>query len=71
VTQKRAKTKRSAEKSPEFGVAVDHPKETGALISARAHELYVARGYEPGFDVDDWLRAEAEVIRQRINELAM
>jgi hypothetical protein len=23
--------------------------------------LYVNRGYEPGFDIDDWLLAETEI----------
>jgi Protein of unknown function (DUF2934) len=30
-------------------------------IEARAHELYRARGGEEGHDLDDWLRAEAEL----------
>lgn len=47
------------------------PTQIEALISLRAYELYVARGREPGRDLDDWLRAEMEVVRQRINTLAM
>jgi len=30
-------------------------------IRRRAYELYEARGREPGRDLDDWLRAEAEI----------
>jgi hypothetical protein len=30
-------------------------------IRCRAHELYEERGREDGHDVDDWLRAEAEI----------
>jgi hypothetical protein len=30
-------------------------------IRRRAYELYEKRGCESGHDVDDWLRAEAEV----------
>lgn len=30
-------------------------------ISARAFELFLARGGEPGRDLDDWVRAEAEL----------
>lgn len=30
-------------------------------IAARAFELYLARGGEPGQDLEDWLRAEAEL----------
>lgn len=31
------------------------------LVSEAAYALYVARGYADGYDVDDWLAAEAEV----------
>ena len=30
-------------------------------IRSRAYEIYEARGYEPGHDLDDWLAAEAEM----------
>lgn len=30
-------------------------------IRQRAYELYESRGRKPGLDVDDWLKAEAEV----------
>jgi len=30
-------------------------------ISARAHELYEARGAGDGADLDDWLQAEREI----------
>jgi hypothetical protein len=30
-------------------------------IRARAYELYAERGMEDGNDLDDWLRAEAEL----------
>jgi hypothetical protein len=30
-------------------------------VAARAYELFRARGGEPGHDLDDWLRAEAEL----------
>ena len=32
-----------------------------ATIAARAYELYLRRGGEPGHDVEDWLCAEAEL----------
>jgi len=32
-------------------------------IRRRAHELYIERGGQPGSDLDDWLRAEAEILR--------
>ena len=31
-------------------------------IEARAHEIYVARGAEPGHELDDWLQAEREIM---------
>ena len=33
-------------------------------IRRRAHELYLQRGNEPGTEFDDWLRAEAETLRE-------
>jgi hypothetical protein len=30
-------------------------------IAERAYDLYLARGETPGHEVDDWLRAEAEL----------
>ena len=32
-------------------------------IRRRAYELYVQRGNQPGSEVDDWLRAEEEILR--------
>lgn len=31
-------------------------------IAVRAHELFEARGREPGHDLDDWLRAKSELL---------
>lgn len=56
----------------EHGGDVDRPFEEGAhdaldpdlrhrMISEAAYALYAQRGYVDGFDVDDWLTAEAEV----------
>ena len=33
-------------------------------IQLRAYELYQHRGSEPGHDVEDWIRAEAEIMEQ-------
>ena len=30
-------------------------------IEARAHEIYLARGAEPGHELEDWLQAEQEI----------
>ena len=35
---------------------------TAERIRSRAYELYEERGCEDGHEVEDWLRAEAEVI---------
>jgi hypothetical protein len=32
-------------------------------VARRAYDLYLARGCEPGHDVEDWLRAEREIRR--------
>ncbi len=37
------------------------PENLEDRIRARAYELYEERGKEDGYDLDDWLRAEAEV----------
>jgi DUF2934 family protein len=34
-------------------------------IRERAYELYESRGREPGYDEDDWLRAEREITKGR------
>jgi hypothetical protein len=41
-----------------------------ALIRARAHELYEARGREDGHDVEDWLRAEQEIRGTQADKVA-
>ena len=36
-------------------------------IRRRAHEIYVERGSEPGYDVEDWLQAERELTTDKSN----
>jgi hypothetical protein len=38
-------------------------------ISARAYEIYVRGGSIPGRDLDHWLQAEAELVRERQEKL--
>ena len=38
------------------------PQPTYGEIAQRAHQLYEARGYECGRDLDDWLQAERELL---------
>jgi hypothetical protein len=33
-------------------------------IAHRAYELYTQRGCEPGKDVEDWVRAEKELVSE-------
>jgi DUF2934 family protein len=33
-------------------------------IAQRAYEIFLARGGEPGHDLDDWLQAELELLRE-------
>jgi hypothetical protein len=41
------------------------PQDLSERIRARAYELYLERNAGPGQDLDDWLRAEEEVIHPR------
>jgi hypothetical protein len=38
------------------------PNDIGERIRQRAYELYEQRGKVDGFALDDWLRAEAEIL---------
>jgi len=35
-----------------------------ALIAARAYSFYVQRGYEDGYDLEDWLEAERRILTE-------
>ncbi len=39
-------------------------------IAARAYQLYLERGRQNGYDVDDWLQAEYELMELPIRKLA-
>ena len=39
-------------------------------IRLRAQELYEARGREDGHELDDWLRAEAEITQKKVRTAA-
>ncbi len=43
---------------------VGDPGIESELVRKRAYEFYVERGMEDGHDVEDWLRAEEEVLSQ-------
>ena len=36
-------------------------------IRRRAHEIYLERGREPGYDVEDWFQAERELTTDKSN----
>jgi hypothetical protein len=37
---------------------------TSEEIAQRAYEIFQTRGGEPGHDLDDWLQAESELLRE-------
>jgi len=48
------------------------PIETLSLeeqIRRRAYELYLRRGRQSGLELDDWLRAEEEILRAHMDAL--
>jgi hypothetical protein len=40
------------------------PAPTIDEIAQRAYEIFLARGGEPGHDLDDWLQAESGLLRE-------
>ncbi len=38
---------------------------TEDIIRARAYQFYEERGYEDGHDLEDWLRAESQIIGRK------
>ena len=51
------------------GVSVTLP--THAEIAARAYALYVQRGRIEGYDKDDWLQAEYELMQLPVDQIAV
>lgn len=45
-------------------------KPTHEQIAARAYELYVNRGRIDGYDMDDWLQAEYELMQLPMHMIA-
>ena len=43
---------------------------TQARIAARAYELYVQRGRQDGYEMDDWLQAEYELMQMPMDKIA-
>jgi Protein of unknown function (DUF2934) len=65
VTERRtpAKTPRTA-RTESFARAEISPEELRKLISEAAYYRAKQRGFEPGHELEDWVQAEAEVIRR-------
>ena len=57
---KRAEVAAAASGSTEPGPNGSAPV-TDADVARRAYDLYLARGCEPGHDVEDWLQAERDL----------
>jgi hypothetical protein len=60
-------TKKSHTTEPDTG-SIDGSEE---LIRLKAFGYYEKRGYEDGHDLDDWLRAEAEIVGHKAGEFAV
>jgi len=43
---------------------------THSEIAARAYELYVQRGRISGYEMDDWLQAEYELMQLPVHKIA-
>ena len=55
-------------KSP--ATVTSEPQELEHQIRLRARDLYEARGREDGHELDDWLRAEAEIMQKKAGTIA-
>ncbi len=49
---------------------ISDPAQLEERIRVRAYELYEARGREDGYDREDWLQAEREVLGTRQQKAA-
>ena len=52
---------RDRTQKPTANIATESRPNLEEEIRRRAHELYEERGREDGHDMEDWLRAEAEI----------
>ena len=43
---------------------------TSEQIAARAYQLYLERGRTNGYDLDDWLQAEYELMQMPVDKIA-
>lgn len=52
-----ATSKKQADRMPALAPTTEE-------IAERAYEIFLARGGEPDHDLDDWLQAESELLRE-------
>lgn len=45
---------------------ITYPPGVEEQIRSRAYQLYEERGRLDGYDVEDWLRAEAEILTHKV-----
>ena len=45
---------------------ITYPAAVEEQIRSRAYQLYEERGRLDGYDVEDWLRAEAEILTHKV-----
>jgi Protein of unknown function (DUF2934) len=65
VTERRTPAKTPKPIKPESSARADlAPDELRQLISEAAYYRAKQRGFEPGHEIEDWVQAEAEVIRR-------
>ncbi len=54
--------KKSEKKLPGRKIGIFEASSLHEHIEARAHQIYLDRGAEPGHELDDWLQAEREIM---------
>ena len=57
----------SSAKHGDRSIAVTPDSTREDKIRRRAHEIYLERGREPGYDVEDWFQAERELTTDKSN----
>jgi len=55
-------SQKSGKKLPNRKIGTFEASSLHEQIEARAHEIYLDRGAEPGHEMDDWLQAECEIM---------
>ena len=55
---------RSLSKSSDLTADLTHEE-----IASRAYQIYLQRGADKGYDVDDWLQAEQELASERAEQM--